>query len=59
MDSVSLQSIAEKFDVTAMPSFIFLKGGAEVHRIVGADKVALGKKVLELNAPAAASTTAA
>lgn len=56
MVPISLQEIAQKFDVTAMPTFVFLKGGAEVHRIVGADKVELGKKVLELGAPAATSS---
>ena len=53
--SVSLQEIAEKFEVTAMPTFVFLKGGNEVHRIVGADKVELGVKVLELSAAPATS----
>lgn len=53
-----LQEIAEKFDVNAMPTFAFVKGGVEVHRIVGADKVELGKKVLELSASAAATSAA-
>ncbi|KAG6598472.1 thioredoxin H5-like [Cucurbita moschata] len=56
VDVDDLKEIAQKFEVTAMPTFVFLKGGAEVHRIVGADKVELGKKVLELGAPAATSS---
>lgn len=54
----SLQDIAEKFNITAMPTFVFLKGGVEVHRILGADKVKLGKAVLELSAPAATTSAA-
>ena len=33
-----VQSVAEEWYVEAMPTFLFLKEGKAVHRIVGADK---------------------
>ncbi|CAK9312691.1 unnamed protein product [Citrullus colocynthis] len=58
VDVDELKEIAEKFNVNAMPTFAFVKGGVEVHRIVGADKVELGKKVSELSAPPATTSAA-
>ncbi|KAG7020482.1 Thioredoxin H-type [Cucurbita argyrosperma subsp. argyrosperma] len=55
VDVDNVKEIAERFEVNAMPTFVFLKGGKEVHRIVGADKVELGVKVLELSAAPATS----
>ncbi|XP_022144127.1 thioredoxin H-type 1-like [Momordica charantia] len=60
VDVDEVKEVSEKFEVTAMPTFVFLKEGAEVKnsRIVGADKVELGKRVLALSAPAAATSAA-
>jgi thioredoxin 1 len=45
-----LQAVAEEYDVTAMPTFVFLKDGAEVDKVVGANKTGLEAKVAELAA---------
>lgn len=49
----SLQTVAEDFKVDAMPTFVFLKDGMEIDRVVGAKKEAL----VELVAKHAASTS--
>ena len=42
-----------------MPTFVFMKRGETVHKIVGADKSALLKKIEELKTPTAATTSTA
>lgn len=42
-----LQDVAMEFKVKAMPTFVLLKNGKEVDRVVGADKVELEKKILK------------
>ena len=37
-DVDAVQEIAQQYSVTAMPTFVFLKGAAEVDRIRGANK---------------------
>lgn len=54
----SLQRVAFKWDIEALPTFIFLKRGQKSHRIVGTDRAALLRKIEELKTPAAAASTA-
>jgi len=49
------KDVAKQYNVEAMPTFIFVKDGAEVDKIVGADKNALTTKVTQLASPASAS----
>lgn len=49
-----LQDVAKQYNVEAMPTFLFLKNGAEECKIVGADKNALEAKVAELASAASA-----
>ena len=39
--------MAKKFGVEAMPTFVLVKGGKEVDRVVGANKDELEKKVMK------------
>lgn len=41
----SLQTVAQEWKVEAMPTFLFIKEGNEVEKIVGAQKEELPKKV--------------
>lgn len=59
VDVDELNAVASKWDINAMPTFVFLKGGEIVHKIVGADKAALLKKIEELKTPTAATTSTA
>ena len=45
VDVDELKSIAEKYNVDAMPTFLFLKDGKEVDRVVGANKDELHQKI--------------
>ena len=60
MAPVSLQAIAARFNVDAMPTFAFVRDEVEVssHRIVGADKNGLMDKVIELCGPVPSTSTA-
>ena len=52
-----LQDVAQEWDVQAMPTFIFIKDGKAVDKVVGAKKDELERKVAALAteaAPAAA-----
>ena len=52
-----LQDVAQEWDVEAMPTFIFIKDGKAVDKVVGAKKDELERKVAALAteaAPAAA-----
>lgn len=40
-----IQDVAKAFDVKAMPTFVFVKGGKEVSRLVGAKKDELQRKI--------------
>ncbi|CAH1426396.1 unnamed protein product [Lactuca virosa] len=52
IDVDELKSIAEDFSVEAMPTFMFLKDGKVVDRIVGASKDELPKKIETHRGPA-------
>ncbi|KAF8399402.1 hypothetical protein HHK36_015266 [Tetracentron sinense] len=47
IDVDELTEVAQQFEVTAMPTFILMKHGKEVYKIVGADKKELKKKIKE------------
>lgn len=38
VDVDTLETVAKKFEVAGMPTFVFLKDGEEIDRVVGADK---------------------
>jgi len=42
--------VAKEFNVTAMPTFVLVKRGKEIERIIGAKKDELEKKVSKLGA---------
>nr|AVN99035.1 thioredoxin H-type [Hymenophyllum caudiculatum] len=44
VDVDDLSDIAKEYEVHAMPTFLFLKDGEQVERLVGANKVELEKK---------------
>lgn len=48
VDVDELSEVAQAFKVSAMPTFVFMKGGKEVRRIQGADPSALEAAVKEL-----------
>ncbi|XP_022962291.1 thioredoxin H-type-like [Cucurbita moschata] len=58
VDVDELKRVAFKWDIEALPTFIFLKRGQKSHRIVGTDRAALLRKIEELKTPAAAASTA-
>ena len=37
VDVDQAEEVSQKYDVEAMPTFIFFKDGKEVHRVVGAN----------------------
>ncbi|KAG6475624.1 thioredoxin H1-like [Zingiber officinale] len=45
VDVDELQTVARDWAIEGMPTFVFLKEGTIVDKIVGADKVALPKKI--------------
>ncbi|XP_047314706.1 thioredoxin H2-like [Impatiens glandulifera] len=45
IDVDQLNDVAQKFQVEAMPTFVLLKNGKEVDRLMGADKAGLEKKI--------------
>lgn len=45
IDVDELQDVSQEFNVDAMPTFVFLKQGKEVDRVVGARKDELEKKI--------------
>ncbi|KAH6823513.1 thioredoxin H-type 1 [Perilla frutescens var. hirtella] len=45
VDVDELKSVAEEYTIEAMPTFLFLKDGKEVDRIVGANKDELQSKI--------------
>ncbi|CAH8318537.1 unnamed protein product [Eruca vesicaria subsp. sativa] len=47
LDVDKLPDVAKEFNVTAMPTFVLVKQGKEVDRIVGAKKDELEKKVIK------------
>ncbi|CAI9780657.1 unnamed protein product [Fraxinus pennsylvanica] len=47
IDVDELSDVAKEFKVEAMPTFVLLKQGKEVERVVGAMKDELEKKILE------------
>ena len=60
MAPVSLQAIAARFNVDAMPTFAFVRDEVEVssHKIVGAEKDRLIQLVSELCGPVPSTSTA-
>ncbi|XP_023537338.1 thioredoxin H-type-like [Cucurbita pepo subsp. pepo] len=59
VDVDELNTVATEWEINAMPTFVFMKRGETVHKIVGADKSALLKKIEELKTPTAATTSTA
>lgn len=51
-----LQTVAEEHKIDAMPTFVFLKNGKEIDRVVGAKKEALVELVEKLSVEPAASS---
>ncbi|XP_021759897.1 thioredoxin H-type 1-like [Chenopodium quinoa] len=58
IDVDELKSVAEQYEVEAMPTFIFLKDGNVVDKVVGADKDALLAKIEKHAVPATVSASA-
>ncbi|KAL6522011.1 hypothetical protein OROMI_031888 [Orobanche minor] len=56
VDVDELQDVAAEYSVEAMPTFLFLKEGKQVHKIVGAKKDELQAKITELGAAAITAT---
>ncbi|CAE6204619.1 unnamed protein product [Arabidopsis arenosa] len=50
LDVDELPDVAKEFNVTAMPTFVLVKRGKEIERIIGAKKDELEKKVSKLRA---------
>ncbi|XP_051149760.1 thioredoxin H-type 1-like [Andrographis paniculata] len=50
VDVDQLKQVSADYKVEAMPTFVFLKDGKEIHRIVGARKEELQAKITELAA---------
>nr|AEW43599.1 thioredoxin [Epinephelus coioides] len=48
VDVDEAQEVAAKWDVRAMPTFIFIKNGQKVRDIIGADRDKLSKNLEEL-----------
>jgi len=42
-----MQDVASEFGVEAMPTFVFMKKGKEVDRLVGSNKAELKEKILK------------
>ncbi|KAJ0255124.1 Thioredoxin H2 [Hirschfeldia incana] len=47
LDVDELPDVAKEFNVTGMPTFVLVKNGKEIERIVGANKNELEKKVVK------------
>jgi len=45
IEAESVDDIAEQFQVTSVPSFVFIREGKEIDRLTGADALALAKKI--------------
>ncbi|MCE7766966.1 thiol reductase thioredoxin, partial [Pseudomonas putida] len=52
VDVDELKTVAEEWSVEAMPTFVFLKDGKEVDRVVGAKKEELQQTIVKHAAPA-------
>ncbi|KAG1347519.1 Thioredoxin H2-2 [Cocos nucifera] len=50
IDVDELSEVAQQWKVQAMPTFVLVKGGSEVGRVVGAKKDELNKKIEQLKA---------
>ncbi|KAG7548589.1 Thioredoxin-like superfamily [Arabidopsis suecica] len=50
LDVDELPDVAKEFNVTAMPTFVLVKRGKEIERIIGAKKDELERKVSKLRA---------
>lgn len=63
VDVDELKTVAEEYKVDAMPTFVFLKNGEEIGRVVGARKESLVELVLKHSgvseAPAESATPSA
>ncbi|XP_059279049.1 thioredoxin H-type 1 [Lycium ferocissimum] len=57
VDIDELKTVAEEWNVEAMPTFVFLKDGKEVDRVVGAKKEELQQTIVK-HAAAPATVTA-
>ncbi|XP_047324384.1 thioredoxin H1-like [Impatiens glandulifera] len=58
VDVDELRSVSEDFAVEAMPTFVFVKEGSLIDRVVGARKDELASKINLHSAAAAAAVTA-
>ncbi|KAI6012442.1 thioredoxin-domain-containing protein [Pisolithus orientalis] len=52
-DVDAAKNVASAYGVSAMPTFVFLKGGKQVHTIKGADKQGLQNALKQLTGPTA------
>jgi predicted DsbA family dithiol-disulfide isomerase len=43
-----MSHIAEQLDVDGVPTFLFMKGGYDIDRVVGADEEELEEKLFQL-----------
>ncbi|RPB19379.1 glutaredoxin [Terfezia boudieri ATCC MYA-4762] len=55
IDAEDLPDISEKYEVAAVPFFVFLRGGQVVGKISGADPKQLQSKIEDFSAPAGAA----
>ncbi|EDO17931.1 hypothetical protein Kpol_1010p47 [Vanderwaltozyma polyspora DSM 70294] len=45
VDVDEVGDVAQKYDVTAMPTFLYFKDGKEVHRVVGANPAGIKQAI--------------
>jgi len=50
VDVDKVRSVAQQMQVTAMPTFVFMKDGKEVQRVRGADPRAVEKAIIDISA---------
>ncbi|KAM0830580.1 hypothetical protein ACQ4PT_066115 [Festuca glaucescens] len=56
VDVDELKDVAEKYEVEAMPTFLFIKDGEKVGTVVGGRKDEIQKKLVELTSASASAS---